>query len=157
MIFIQTGQSVIARASSSDDLVSYLNTNSWNYIACDYFNSQRPFPSKWFFSDNKEELLTAVFELNKLEPVYRLGRWHLEGLNAEKFGAMVYTDWGEHPVARKILGPDTDRATLVDAFWTYAQVMDSFMSLVFFGPVEELIESRCRSLSVFIENQAWRK
>ena len=135
MIFIQTGPSVVARTSSSEDLVHYLNENDWKYIACDYFNCEKKFPTKWFFSNSKEELIKTVFELEEFKPVYRSGRWHIARLKAKKFGAMVYTDWGEAPDTRESFGPDTDPELLIDAFWVYAQVMDSFMALSFFGPL----------------------
>lgn len=155
MIIVKTGACVEARTASSDDLLQYQDTHNWKYHACDYLDCDRKFPSKWFFSNSKEDLLKAVFQLKEFKPVYRSGRWHVAGLNAKKYGAMVYTDWGEHSDTREQYGPDTDRELLIDAFWVYAQVMDSFMALAFFGPIEELIEGRCRSLVTYVHSKAW--
>lgn len=158
MIFVKTGSCVEARTASSDDLLNYQELHDWKYHACDYYNCDRAnlLPSRWFFSHSKEELLKTVFELDEFQPVYSSGRWHIEGLSEEKFGAMVLTDWGENPETRDHYAPDTDKALLVDAFWIYAQVMSGFMYLSFFGPEEEMEEASCPSLSLFVQNRAWK-
>ena len=155
MIMVSNGPCVEARTASSEDLLRYQQTHDWKYHACDYLNCDRKFPSKWFFSNSKEELLKSVFQLIEFDPVYRSGRWHISRLNAKKYGAMVYTNWGEHPVSRELLGPDSERELLIEAFWVNAQVMDDFLALNFFGPTEEMIEERVRSLFTYVHNKAW--
>lgn len=155
MIFLSTGKSVTARASSQGDLSLYLQKHQWEYIACDYQGSNRRFPDKWFFSHCKDELLLAVFRLRQFSFNYVNNRWHVEGIDAKQFGAMVHIAWHEDPTTAKLLGPDASFEELMEAFWTSAQVMEACMSLKFFAPHFEMIEECWCPLDQFIANRAW--
>jgi hypothetical protein len=144
MVFIKTGEVIVARASSQGDLLRYLQKNSWNYKAFDFLEA------KWFFAQTKEALLPAVFRLERLQFEYEQNQWSIVDINLKQFGAMILTPWHEDFATGEVLDRRAPHAKLLEACWVHAQLMESFMGLKFFAPYQDMIEERWCPLDHFI-------
>ncbi len=149
MMFFRAGEAIVAKASSQGDLLRYLQKNSWNYKAFDYFEV------KWFFAQTKEKLLHAVFSLDRLKFKYEQNQWHIVDINLNQFGAMILTPWHEDIETGKFLDRNASHDQLLEAFWIHAQLMESFMGLKFFAPYQEMIDERWCPFEHFIAVKDW--